>query len=144
MFVAFNSNGQDEIKKNSIMVESNFIMMTSVSYDRYVPLKERTAIILGGEYIMGTGFGWGTHWIVPEIGILAFGPKHFLEASAEFAFDVTPSNEDIEMYGRENSPGVRLAYRLQTHSGFSFRVTANSYFNIDPIFVPTIGVGFAF
>lgn len=93
---------------------------------------------------MGTGFGWGSHWIVPEFGARFFGPKHFMESSLQYAIDITPSNEDIAMYGREHSPGVRLAYRYQTIGGFNMRVALNTYFAIDPIIAPTVGVGYSF
>jgi len=144
VLITLNLFGQDSIKKNSIMVETNGIMMTSLSYDRYVHFNEKAAIIFGGEYIMGTGFGWGAHWLVPEVGILAFGPKHFLETGIQYAFDISEYNEDVEIYGREHSFGVRLAYRYQTNAGFNVRVTANGYFTVDPIFIPTLGIGYSF
>jgi len=61
------------------MVESNFIASLSISYDRIVPIGVKTAIMFGGYYIMGVGFGYGSHWLAPEISLLSFGPKHFLE-----------------------------------------------------------------
>jgi len=143
-FISLSSCGQVEIRKNSIMVETNLIMMGSVSYDRYVPINEKTALIFGGEYILGMGFGWGAHWLVPEVGVLAFGPKHFLEAGIQYGFDISPYNEDVEIYGREHSLGARLAYRFQTNGGFNIRATANGYFSIDPIFFPTLGIGYSF
>jgi hypothetical protein len=126
------------------MIESNVVFMTSVSYDYYEPINKRSALIFGGEYIMGTGFGSGMHWIVPEIGILSYGPKHFLETSFQFAMDITPTNEDNEEYGPQHSIGARIAYKLQSKGGFNFRVNSNIYFGIDPIFFPTLGLGYSF
>lgn len=131
-------------RKNSIMLESNVIGMTSISYDRYIRLPENLSLILGAEYAMGTGFGWGTHWVVPEIGILAFGPRHFLESGLEFCIDISPYDEVVEEYGRNHSPGIRIAYKYQTEYGICFRVCSNFYFMMDPIIVPTVGLGIAF
>jgi len=83
------------------MVESNFIASLSISYDRIVPIGVKTAIMFGGYYIMGVGFGYGSHWLAPEISLLSFGPKHFLETGAQYAFDI---NQDDEY--NDNSPGL--------------------------------------
>jgi len=56
--------------------------------------------MFGGYYIMGVGFGYGSHWLAPEISLLSFGPKHFLETGAQYAFDI---NQDDEY--NDNSPG---------------------------------------
>ena len=95
--------------------------------------------MFGGEYFMGIGFGHGSHWMVPKINLLSFGPRHFLEMGALYAFGITKENED-----NENSPGLRLAYRLQGNKGITFRATANIFFNIDPVLIPTIGIGYSF
>jgi len=136
---AVSSNAQNHNFQNSVIVESNFIISLSVSYDRIVPAGDKTAIILEGEYIMGIGFGHGSHWLVPEIGLLSFGPRHFLESGVEYAFGISQGDDF-----NESSPGIRLAYRFQGNHGITFRATANAFFNIDPVLIPTIGIGYSF
>ena len=73
-------NAQEIDRRNIIMVESNFIMSTHFSYERFItPVDHKSSLMLGGDYIMGTGFGYGAHWIAPEINLTSFGPKHFFE-----------------------------------------------------------------
>lgn len=127
-------SAQDTTLRNSIIVESNLIAMSSISYNRTVPIKERTAILFGGGYIMGTGFGYGSHWLEVETSLLSFGPRHFLETGALFIYGI---NDD-------SSPGIKLAYRFQSKIGITF--TANTYalFNIDPVIMPALGIGYSF
>ena len=46
--------------------------------------------------------------------------------------------------GNENSPGFRIAYRLQGNKGITLRATAIVFFNLDPVLIPTIGIGYSF
>ncbi len=140
ILVANASNAQSFEKRNSIIAETNFILSLSISYDRIVPLGEKTALLFGGDYMMGVGFGNGSHWLAPEISLLSFGPKHFVETGVLYVFSLTPDPEENE----NQSPGLRLAYRFQAKKGLTFRATANAIFNIDPIFMPTIGLGYSF
>ncbi len=139
LFVANASYAQNFDRRNSIMMESNFIASLSLSYDRILPMGEKTAIMFGGDYIMGVGFGTGSHWLTPEISLIAFGPRHFLETGAQYLFEVGQHDGDPE-----NSPGLRLAYRFQGNKGITLRATVNIFFNIDPLVVPTIGMGYSF
>ena len=139
LFVVNASNAQNTDKRNSIFVESNIIASLSLSYDRIVPVGEKIAIMFGGDYFMGIGFGQGSHWLVPEIDLLSFGPRHFLETGVQYAFGIPQDSEDSE-----SSPGLRLAYRLQGNKGITFRATANVFFNMDPVLIPTIGIGYSF
>ncbi len=125
---------QDEKKKNSVIIETNLLASTSVSYNRIIPLKEKTSATIGGSYIMGTGFGYGSNWIAGEAGGLFFGPKHFLDTALLLVVGIDD----------DSSPGIRVAYRLLGEKGFTFRASANFYMNIDPIFVPSIGIGYTF
>lgn len=127
-------------KRNTIMVETNLIISISASYDRIVSLGEKTALMYGGDYLMGIGFGYGSQWLAPELSLLSFGPKHFLETGVLYVFTLKPDPE----YNEDNSPGIRLAYRFQAKNGLTFRATANAIFNIDPIFMPSIGLGYSF
>jgi len=88
---------------------------------------------------MGVGFGKGSHWLSPEVNLLSFGPRHYLETGAQYAFDIKQNDEN-----NESSPGLRFAYRLQGDKGLTLRVTANIFFSIDPMFIPTIGLGYTF
>lgn len=135
---------QDSIPKNSIIVETNVILCGVLSYDRIIPMSQKARLMVGADYIMGLGFGWGAHGIAPEFGVMAFGPKHFMETGFQFVFDISKQSKDAEEEGGFTSPGIRLAYRFQSNKGFIFRATANAYFNIDPIFIPTIGFGYSF
>ena len=137
LFVTTASYAQNFDRRNTIMVESSFIATLSISYDRIVPIGQKTAIMFGGDYIMGVGFGTGSHWLTPEISLTAFGPRHFLETGAQYLFELKYDDDP------ENSPGLRLAYRLQGKKGITFRATANFMFNIDPVFIPTIGIGYS-
>lgn len=126
---------QENTPRNSIMIESNIIAVTSLSYDRIVPLKEYAALLFGGSYLMGTGFGHGSHWLGVKSGVLAFGPKHFLETGIQYVFALTDD---------DSSFGVQLAYRFVSKKGLSFRAATNLLFNFDPIFIPTLGIGYTF
>ena len=140
LFVANVLNAQNFEKRNSIMVETNLILSLSISYDRIIPLREKTALMFGSDYLMGIGFGHGSHWLAPEISLLSFGPRHFVETGVLYVFNFNPDPESNE----NQSPGLRLAYRFQGKKGLTFRATANAIFNFDPIFIPTIGLGYSF
>jgi hypothetical protein len=89
---------------------------------------------------MGTGFGFGAHWIAPELSILSFGPKHYLETGLSFA---------IPLYEGENltdeaSPGLRLGYRYQTRKKLFYRISIQAYFALDPPVLPAFGLGWNF
>lgn len=127
-------NAQDTAPRNSIIVESNFIAFSSVTYDRIIPIKEKVAVLLEGGYIMGTGFGYGSHWLKVETSLLSFGPRNFLETGVQFVYGI---NDD-------SSPGLKIAYRFQGSNGITLRVAANILFNLDPVFMPTIGIGYSF
>ncbi len=135
--------GQNNFRQNAIVVESNFILSLSFSYDRVVPVGEKMAITLGSDYLMGVGFGYGSHWLAPEAGLIFFGPTHFLETGVMYAFQIGADGSADEE-DSENSPGLRLAYRYQTKKGLTLRATANFFFNIDPVFIPALGVGYSF
>jgi hypothetical protein len=133
------SNAQNSMKKNSLALESNFIMTLSASYDRIIPLKEKTVLMIGADYSMGIGFGYGSHWIIPEANLQFFGPKHFLETGVQYAFGLDENDEEAN-----SSPGIKIAYRLQGKKGFYFRATAGFLFLIDPVFIPAVGIGYSF
>lgn len=139
LFFGNTLTGQNSFPRNSIIVESNFIATLAFSYDRAIPVNEKMAFSFGSDYIMGVGFGYGSHWLAPEAGLLFFGPKHFLETGVMYAFEIDPEGEDAE-----NSPALRVAYRLQGKKGLTLRATANVFFDIDPVFVPAIGLGYVF
>ncbi len=135
-------NAQNISPKNFIVVESNLIMSTHFSYDRVISvILDKSSLTLGGDYIMGTGFGFGTHWLAPEINFISFGPKHFLETGIQYAFCLTKSEAEGDS---DSSPGIRIAYRYQTPKGFIFRTSLNAYFMMDPPVFPAIGIGYAF
>lgn len=143
--LSYSAWSQDELPRNTIMVESNFILMGVISYDRITPVSNKASIMFGGDYIMGLGFGYGSHWIAPEFGGMFFGPKHFMESGIQLVINVDKQELDQpdEMEARI-SPGIRLAYRYQAFNGLTLRATANAVFLIDPIFIPTIGIGYSF
>lgn len=141
----FSLNAQNVERLNSFILESNVIGTASFSYDRIIPWKEKASFAVGGEYWLGIGFGWGSHWVVPSAKMLFFGPKHFLETGLIYAIDVS-SNEDKESadYEPDHGPGFKLAYRFQTKSGFIAHASANVVFGFDPPIIPAIGIGYAF
>lgn len=144
MLILFAANAiyaQNFEMRNSIIVESNLIMTLSASYDRIMPIKEKLAVTVGGDYIMGVGFGYGAHWIEPEANLLLFGPRHFLEAGIIYAFNLISGDEEADS---NSSPGFRFAYKIQGKKGFTLRASANFLFDIDPVFVPEVGVGYSF
>jgi len=140
LLVANSSLAQNFEKRNTILLETNLILSLSISYDRIVPTGEKTALMFGGDYLMGIGFGYGSHWLAPEMSLLSFGSKHFLETGVMFVISLNPDPDYNENY----SPGIRFAYRIQGKKGFTFRATTNFIFNIDPVFIPSIGFGYSF
>ena len=131
---------QDHVKRNNIVIESNFIISLPISYDRVVPLNNKLALTFGADYVLGVGFAYGSHWLAPEINLLSFGPKHFLESGIQYAYYINSDPESDD----NHSPGLRLAYKYQSESGVIFRLAMTFFFNIDPIIFPTIGLGYAF
>lgn len=125
---------QEKAYKNSIILQSNFIAMTSLSYDRIIPLSNQVVLDIGGGIIVGTGFGYGSNGLLLEGGFLFFGPKSFMETGFVMAtgFDSNPS------------AGIKLAYRYVMNFGMILRF--NSYFliNSDPWLMPNIGIGYTF
>jgi len=125
---------QDNTRKNSIILQGNIIAMTSLSYDRVIPLSQKINLEVGGGVIIGTGFGYGSNGFLLDSGFLFFGPKSYLETGFIMAtgFDSDPSL------------GIKLAYRYVMKIGLILRF--NIYFlkNTDPWLMPNIGIGYAF
>jgi hypothetical protein len=144
VFIYANLNAQNTDRLNSINVETNFIATLSTSYTRVVPINEKIGATFGGEYMMGIGFGEGSHWIVVDAGILCFGPRHFLETGIQYAFALGYDAENSEEGEDGSSPGLRFAYRLQGNKGLAFRATIDVFFNIDPYIMPALGIGYSF
>ena len=135
-------NAQSLTPKNTIMLESNVIATAHLSYDRIVAsFSEKTALMIGGDYVLGVGFGHGSHWIIPEANLKIFGPKHFLETGLQYAIGISDGDVDPEDEEEldSQSPGLRLAYRYQAARGFTLRLTVNSFFLFDPPILPNIG-----
>ena len=135
LLITIAGNAQ-EIRKTMIVLESNIIATTSFSFDRIIPLTDRSSLTIGGDYIMGTGFGTGSHWLAPEVNLLSFGPRNYLESGMLYVLNISKNSETME-----NSPGLRLAYRHQGNKGLVLRVTFNYVFSIDPPFLPALGIG---
>ncbi|WMN11908.1 hypothetical protein QYS49_31735 [Marivirga salinae] len=133
---------QEKTPPNIIVVESNFIISTHFSYDRVMTsVGDKSALTLGGDYMMGTGFGYGTHWIAPEINLFSFGPKHFLETGIQYAIAFSNSEPEADS---DSSLGIKVAYRYQGSKGFIFRTSLYAHLGVDPPVFPTIGFGYAF
>lgn len=133
---------QNAERPNTLVFESNFILSASISYDRILNLSEKVDFYAGADYWMGIGFGEDSHWVSPEVGGVFFGPKHNLETGNFYAFRFSPDADDWE--SEDSSFVMNTAYRLETKKGIIFKLTANILPGIDPIFIPTIGVGYAF
>jgi len=133
LFISGLLSAQDITPRNSIIVESNLIAMSSISYNRIVVIKEKT-LLFGGGYVMGTGFGYGSNWIKAETSLLSFGPKHFLETGVLFIYGIDD----------DSSPGIKLAYRFRSKTGITLTADAYVLFNIDPAFMPALGIGYSF
>ena len=143
-FICTNLYAQNTDRLNSINMETNFIGTLSTAYARVVPINEKIGASLGIDYMMGIGFGSGSHWIVFDAGILCFGPKHFLETGVQYSFELGEKNEDSENDDSDNTAGLRFAYRLQGNKGLAFRATIDVFFNYDPVIWPTLGIGYSF
>lgn len=136
---------QEDRRLNSLILETNVIGTTNFSYDRIIPVREKVAGAVGAEYWLGVGFGWGSHWIVPNAKFLFFGPKHYLETGLLYAVDVSGNaDKDSPDYEPDHGPGFKLAYRYQTNGGFIIRASANVVLGFDPPIIPALGIGFAF
>ena len=144
IFICNTLNAQNTDRLNSINVETNFIGTLSTTYARVVPINEKIGATFGGEYMMGIGFGNGSHWIVADAGILCFGPRHFLETGVPYAFGLGKNEESSDDDEDESSAGLRFAYRLMGIKGLTFRATVDVFFNIDPYILPTLGIGYSF
>lgn len=134
IFCRIPAEAQTTVRVNSLVLESNLIASTSLTYYRMIPVKEKMAVLVGAGFILGTGFGSGSQGAQIEANLGWFGHKHFLETGAEIVFGF---EEDI-------SPGLKLAYRYQGERGFTIRVAVNILANIDPPVLPTVGIGYAF
>ncbi len=140
--MVFLLKAQENTRSNIIVLESNFIMSTHLSYDRVITsLGDKSSLTIGGDYVMGTGFGYGMHWIAPEINLFSFGPKHFFETGIQYMFCLSKSDSDADS---DSSLGLRIAYRYQTSKGFIFRAGLYAHLAVDPPIFPTIGFGYAF
>ena len=137
-------NAQNTARLNSINIETNIIATLSTSYARVVPINEKFGATFGGKYMMGIGFGHGSHWLIADAGILCFGPKHFLETGVQYAFGLVNGDESDEGGLEGSSPGLRFAYRLQGSKGLAFRAAVDVFFNIDPYIMPALGIGYSF
>jgi len=144
VFICTNLNAQNTDRLNSINVETNFIGTLSTSYARVVPINEKIGATFGGDYMMGIGFGHGSHWIVVDASILCFGPKHFFETGAQYAFELGQGGESSDEENSDSSAGLRFAYRLQGNKGLAFRATIDVFFKYDPVIWPTFGIGYSF
>ncbi|MFA8437268.1 MAG: hypothetical protein ACEPOZ_22400 [Marinifilaceae bacterium] len=127
-------SAQNTTPRNSIVVESNLIATSSIFYNRMVPINEKAVVAFGGGYIMGVGFGHGSDWLKFETSLLSYGPRHFLETGAQYIYGL---NDD-------SSPGLKLGYRFMGKKGLTFAITANVLFTIDPVVLPTVGIGYSF
>jgi hypothetical protein len=126
-------HGQNSLRKNSIILETNYFFSSSLSYTRIL-VGEKTNFFLSGGYAMGTFFGTQSHWMNIEGGLLLFGPKHFFETGPGLMIGLN----DITY------PGFKVAYRIQGTRGFVFRLAMSLYFPESAYFAPSIGLGYAF
>ena len=143
LIIAFVIKGQNFERRNSLILETNLIATLSASYDRIIPFTEKLSLTLGGDYIMGVGFGHGAHWIAPEANLLFFGPKNYLETGVLYALNIKSGDEEEEE-DSNSSPGFRVGYKILGKRGFTFRASANILFDIDPIVIPEVGIGYSF
>jgi len=147
LFVFSSIFSQKEGTKNTVIVESNFILSLSFSYDREIPIKEKMALMVGADYVMGVGFGYGSHFVAPEVNLLLLGPRHHMEIGALYILNIfspEDGNDSSSDYDEDSSPGARIAYRFQSRNGICFRLNIGVFPNIDPLIFPAIGVGYAF
>jgi len=142
LLMVLSSNAQENPKRNVLAVESNFIISTHLSYDRVITsFNDKVSLAIGADYIMGTGFGCGSHWVAPEINLFSFGPRHFLETGILYSISIYNSDNEGDS---DNSLGIRVAYRYQAPKGFLFRASLLALFATDPPVFPTIGIGYSF
>ena len=125
--------GQETIRKNSIIVETNYIFSYHFIYNRILAHNSYNFYI-GGGYVIGSQFGAGSHWINIEGGMLFFGQKHFLETGPGLLIGLN----DVTY------PSYKVAYRYQGTKGFVIRPAITIYFPEYPYFAPSIGLGYAF
>ena len=141
--LSFHLIGQDKEfqPQSQISIQTNILATTHFNFTRQVsPLGSKSILGVGLEYIMGTGFGFGAHWIAPELSILSFGPKHYLETGLSFAFPMYEGENLTD----EASPGLRLSYRYQTRNKLFYRISIQAYFALDPPVLPALGLGWNF
>lgn len=148
MFVSLGLISTDKVsaqsdRLNSIVVESNFIISSNLSYDRFIYLNDGLAVTLGGDYWMGTGFGWGAHFLGPEANLVWGSRRSRLETGVLYVFALGEEN-CLEDWDENHSAGLRLYYRWQGTQGLTFRVGSSVVFGIDPIAFPGIGLGCTF
>lgn len=134
--VRFTICAQEPSSRNIISVETNIIQMSSITYNRVVPLKDRMDILFGGGYVMGNAFWYGSHWIRIESNLMFFGPRHYVETGGQYLIGI---NE-------ESSLGFNVAYRFLSKKGLSITANINGYLNrySAPLIAPTIGLEYFF
>ena len=140
-------NAQDFSFRNSLMLESNLIAYTALTYDRIIPLSTKTSLLAGGGVFIGTGFGHGSQWLLAKSSLLSFGPKHFLETGVQYLYSLSKEEdqeEENESNDDESSFGLRFAYRYISNKGISLSATMNFLFNVDPVVMPALAVGYTF
>ena len=116
----------------SIDLETNLIAMSAISFNLQTPMGEKSSMIYSGGFVIGTGFGFGSNGVKAAVGLLSYGPKHFLETSVLY----------LSGFDEESSIGGKLGYRYQTKK--RLQLLANIYLlsNVDPFIMPSLGIGF--
>ncbi|MCF7824932.1 MAG: hypothetical protein K9N35_12280 [Candidatus Marinimicrobia bacterium] len=133
---------QQTTSGNILKLETNGILTAHLSYDRIFPVNEKSSLMLGADVIMGVGFAYGATGFAPEINVLLFGPKHFLEVGGLMIIDM--EDDDPEEGAEISSPGLRTSYRYELPSGLSVGSSLLLLLDIDPPVVPTLYLGYSF
>ena len=126
------TTAQTKNTQYSIDLETNLIAMSAVSFNLQTPMGEKSSMIYSGGFVIGTGFGFGSNGVKAEVGLLSYGPKHFLETSVLY----------LSGFDDGGSIGGKLGYRYQTKK--RLQLLANIYLmsNVDPFIMPTLGIGY--
>jgi len=136
LFVQFSICAQESNSRNIVSLETNIVSMSSITYNRIIPLKDRIDLLFGGGYVMGSAFWFGNHWVRIESNLMFFGPRHYFETGIQYLIGIDD----------ESSPGLNVAYRFLSKKGVSITANFNAYLNrySAPLFAPTIGLEYVF
>lgn len=145
MILSCTAFSQDHSFKNTVVLETNVIASAHLSFDhQMIKFSDKASLTAGGDFILGVGFGYGSYWINPEVGLQFFGPKHFLETGVQYIIELSTSYDEGIKEDADNSFGIKTAYRYQATKGITFRIALNTYFLLDPPILPTLGIGYSF